>query len=59
MLVNRKSKTKTGSLKNRYGNKTHALCVCGSPKKEHYNNALKCVFKAGHEANYSWDTSLG
>ena len=46
--------SRRGSLKNRYGNKTHALCVCGFSKKEHFNNALKCVFKTGREKNLSW-----
>lgn len=59
MRKTKAEQSRRGSLKNRYGNKTHTLCVCGSSKKEHFNNALKCVFKSGREKNYSWDTSLG
>jgi hypothetical protein len=47
-----------GSLKNRYGIKTHPLCVCSRAKKEHYNNALKCVFKSSRDKNYSWASPL-
>ena len=39
---------------NRRQGRTHNLCVCGQPKKEHFKNALGCNFKAGtHKNNLS------
>ena len=36
---------------NRKQGKTTCLCVCGHAKKEHYKNALGCIFKGSGKKN--------
>lgn len=36
---------------NRRQGKTHNLCTCTGTKKDHFNNRLGHVFKAGNEKN--------